>query len=355
MISPTWNRYWKFLQTFAMVVGMNRRARTWDDEQGSSGNGVARWMIPALIVSILLHLGFWYWANHYAVERMSEQFYDRIVPRTFHVERVEIDPKLLDPAPDPERRTATAPAPVRLPEESVSFEKMMGDTKSAPVAPKLDAATLADRPTIEAPSFQNTMQTAESAGVRSVMPDDKALTEELLRDQPVLAGTSVIELPDPQHLGGSTITRGGSSSGGAQPGFSDLDDLLAQTGPLMPETAPILMPTDLLFDYNAFELRQEAVASLEKLGQLIRRNPGARFVIEGHSDSFGTDGYNNDLSLRRADSVKLFLTGVLALPDAVIETRGFGKTRLLAPATGSIDEQQINRRVEIVIRAPSTQ
>ena len=142
-------------------------------------------------------------------------------------------------------------------------------------------------------------------------------------------------------------------SGDRAHGFSNLDSLLAQTGPLTQETAPILMPTDLLFDYDKPDLRPEAVASLEKLGELIRRNPAAQFLIEGHSDSFGTDEYNLNLSRRRAESVKAWLTGTMHLPEQSIETRGFGKTRLIAPATGTVEEQRINRRVEIVIRTPS--
>ena len=135
-------------------------------------------------------------------------------------------------------------------------------------------------------------------------------------------------------------------------GFSNLDDLLAQTGPLTPETAPILMPTDLLFDYDSPDLRIEALTSLRKLALLIQRNPGARFVIEGHTDSFGSDEYNLELSRKRADSVKVWLTESLGLKADSIQTVGYGKSRLLAPADGTVEQQQINRRVEIAIHAP---
>ena len=64
------------------------------------------------------------------------------------------------------------------------------------------------------------------------------------------------------------------------------------------------MPTDLLFDYDQVTLRVEALASLEKLGTLIRRNPQASFIIEGHSDSFGSDVYNMDLSRRARKLLK---------------------------------------------------
>ncbi|MEI6493515.1 MAG: OmpA family protein, partial [Verrucomicrobiota bacterium] len=126
----------------------------------------------------------------------------------------------------------------------------------------------------------------------------------------------------------------------------------AQTGPLTPETAPILMPTDLLFDYDSPDLRIEALASLRKLALLIQRNPGARFVIEGHTDSFGSEEYNLELSRKRAESVKAWLTESMGLKADSIQTVGYGKSRLLTPADGTVEQQQINRRVEIAIHAP---
>src|SRR5205085_8669466 len=90
-------------------------------------------------------------------------------------------------------------------------------------------------------------------------------------------------------------------------GFSNLEDLLAGSGKVGGGTAPILMPTDLLFDYDSAVLRPGAAASLEKLGHLIQRNPQATFRVEGHTDSFGSDQYNLDLSRRRAETVKAWL------------------------------------------------
>jgi outer membrane protein OmpA-like peptidoglycan-associated protein len=75
----------------------------------------------------------------------------------------------------------------------------------------------------------------------------------------------------------------------------------------------------------------------------------ARFTIEGHTDSFGSDEYNEKLSLRRAVAVKEWLEKNMDMREADIRAVGYGKSRLIAPSSGSIAEQQINRRVEIVI------
>jgi len=326
------------------MAAMNKSGRTFDDGDDGAPGGVGRWLLIAFILSLALHVIFWVWAHFIPMGSGDLKLLPRAVPKTFHLERVEIDPKLLEPAPDTEKRPAAAPASIKLPDEKISFEKMMDKPKDKPTAPKTDLLT--EKPAIAPPSFQSTMQSAKSSGAGLAATADKALETELLQMTPAIAGPALIEVTPPGKAGAG-------SSGDRAPGFSNLDDLLAQTGPLSSETAPILMPTDLLFDYDKPDLRSEAVASLQKLAELIRRNPSASFLIEGHTDSFGSDDYNLDLSRRRAESVKAWLTGTMGLPAGSIETRGFGKARLIAPATGTVEEQQLNRRVEIVIRTPS--
>jgi OmpA-OmpF porin, OOP family len=113
------------------------------------------------------------------------------------------------------------------------------------------------------------------------------------------------------------------------------------------------MPTDLLFEYDSDTLRPEAAQTLEKLGSLIKKNEQADFKIEGHTDSFGTEDYNNALSLRRAEAVKRWLQETMKITGNRIATVGLGKSHLLVPATGTVQQQQLNRRVEIVISTRS--
>lgn len=133
-------------------------------------------------------------------------------------------------------------------------------------------------------------------------------------------------------------------------GFSNLDDLLDRGGRISSSTAPILMPTDLLFDYGSDVLAENARLSLMKLGLLIMRNPNSRFIVEGHTDSYGTEEFNFDLSQRRANAVVRWLVSSLRLDTGRIEAVGFGKARLIVPGSGSIEEQALNRRVEIKVR-----
>ena len=85
-------------------------------------------------------------------------------------------------------------------------------------------------------------------------------------------------------------------------------------------------------------------------GEIIKRNPRATFVIEGHTDSFGGTDYNIQLSQRRADAVKTWLVANLGLPEDRIVTIGYGSTKPIVPVSGTVEEQAPNRRVEIVIK-----
>jgi outer membrane protein OmpA-like peptidoglycan-associated protein len=324
---------------------MNRRGSFANQEPVANRDGWGRWIWLALIVSILLHLLFWNWSRHFPIERMSEEFYDKIVPRTFQVERVEIDPRLLEPERDEAVKVRVSPVAVQLPEEKFSSEEVASEAPDAKNPPRLDTAILNEKPVLGDPVNQ-------SAPISSSLPlAADAPLEDMLKELPALKSDPLASLPQPvavAQAGKSLPTRPEDGRG-----FTNLDELLAQTGPVTSETAPILLPGDLLFEYDTYRLQPGAISSMQKLGQLLLRNPRSRFLIEGHSDSFGPDDYNLRLSELRARAVQEWLISSMGIPADSIETLGFGESRLVAPAAGSIEEQQINRRVEIVIRPPA--
>jgi outer membrane protein OmpA-like peptidoglycan-associated protein len=111
---------------------------------------------------------------------------------------------------------------------------------------------------------------------------------------------------------------------------------------------------DVLFDFNQSNIRAAAEPSLEKVAAAIQEYPKAEVSIEGHTDSKGSDGYNQNLSLKRAESVKLWLIA-RGVNGANLSTRGWGETKPVAPnqnADGSDNPEgrQQNRRVEIVVK-----
>jgi outer membrane protein OmpA-like peptidoglycan-associated protein len=109
----------------------------------------------------------------------------------------------------------------------------------------------------------------------------------------------------------------------------------------------IVNMSDVLFDTGSYTLKPGAREKLAKISGIVLAHPGLNLEIEGHTDSVGTDEFNQQLSERRADSVRDFLAqqGVSA---SSITARGLGKTQPVA-SNDSAEGRQRNRRVEIVV------
>ena len=113
---------------------------------------------------------------------------------------------------------------------------------------------------------------------------------------------------------------------------------------------------DFLFDFDRAELRIESDPALSQVASRVREVKKA-VVIEGHTDSKGTESYNQGLSERRAAAVRVALTE-RGLPREGLQIRGFGKSRPAVPnqrpdGSDDPDGRQKNRRVEVVINTCS--
>jgi outer membrane protein OmpA-like peptidoglycan-associated protein len=120
-----------------------------------------------------------------------------------------------------------------------------------------------------------------------------------------------------------------------------------------PKEVRIELPADILFDFDKSNIRPSAADALKKAAALLHERAKGVVRIEGHTDSKGNPPYNQKLSERRAESVRLWLVEREGLSNIKFATQGFGATRPKVPNTkpgGSDDPdgRQINRRVEIV-------
>jgi outer membrane protein OmpA-like peptidoglycan-associated protein len=111
---------------------------------------------------------------------------------------------------------------------------------------------------------------------------------------------------------------------------------------------------DVLFDFGKAEIKPEAEETLDKVGTVIAQFPEGKVLIEGHTDSKGSQRVNLELSKRRAQAVKHWLVKKKGIAESIITTSGFGETKPVAPNTnadGSDNPQgrQQNRRVEITV------
>ena len=248
---------------------------------------------------------------------------------------------------------------MQLPDEQKSFDKLLQDVQASAALPDDMRDVLPDQPKVEQPEVNSVLNEIERSTAQTLENDPNALHEQSLlnnsstsgRPQPALSGTELATSTAIKRPNTFTSKLPGDSAGpnkGHAPGFSDLDQLLAQKGPLGSGTK-LRLPDDQLFEYDSDTLQASAITQLQKLGTLIQRNPKATFTVEGYTDSFGTFEYNHDLSQRRADSVKRYLVETMRINPAQVETHGYGATRFRASAGGSIEEQSPNRRVEVVV------
>jgi outer membrane protein OmpA-like peptidoglycan-associated protein len=110
---------------------------------------------------------------------------------------------------------------------------------------------------------------------------------------------------------------------------------------------------EINFDYNSADISAKSLSSVQALGKALT-NPdlkGSTFIVAGYTDAAGGDGYNQDLSERRADSIKRYLSDKYGIAGNDLVTVGYGKTKLKDPSNPMAD---VNRRVQVVNMANKT-
>ncbi len=129
---------------------------------------------------------------------------------------------------------------------------------------------------------------------------------------------------------------------------SDGKDGKAQCAKDVEIIARMIVPSEVLFDFDKDRLKAEGIRTLERdvLPQLINTDYSVELI--GHTDSIGTEAYNQDLSERRADAVRTFLINN-GIASHRITAQGRGESEPVAP-NDTKEGQAKNRRTEIIIR-----
>jgi outer membrane protein OmpA-like peptidoglycan-associated protein len=104
---------------------------------------------------------------------------------------------------------------------------------------------------------------------------------------------------------------------------------------------------EIQFDYNSAEITTTSMPSVQALGKALSNADlkGSTFVVAGHTDAIGTEAYNQNLSERRADTIKRYLTEKYGINGTDLVTVGYGKTK---PKDPNAPMDPINRRVQVV-------
>ena len=104
---------------------------------------------------------------------------------------------------------------------------------------------------------------------------------------------------------------------------------------------------EINFDYNSAEISKASMPAAQELGKALS-NPslkGSTFVVAGHTDGIGSDAFNQDLSERRADTIRNFLVQKYGISGTDLVAVGYGKTKLKDTQNPA---DPINRRVQVV-------
>jgi outer membrane protein OmpA-like peptidoglycan-associated protein len=126
-----------------------------------------------------------------------------------------------------------------------------------------------------------------------------------------------------------------------------LEAEVAQLQGVKSERGLVITLGDVLFDTGKAELKGGAVATIGKIANFMHTYPTRKLLIEGFTDSRGSDAFNRDLSERRANAVRSALTAV-GVEGERIAVRGYGEGYPVA-SNDTPEGRQLNRRVEVII------
>jgi hypothetical protein len=140
-----------------------------------------------------------------------------------------------------------------------------------------------------------------------------------------------------------TEANGANEAGGAQSGKKDRSSVKAKSIYPLP---------DINWDYNKWEIREDALPYLDKLVKLFRENNNLKFELLSHTDCRGSFEYNDDLSSKRAKAVTDYMVKK-GVPRSIIVSKGYGERELLNDCTdGVFCEESLheeNRRTEFIV------
>lgn len=326
--------------------------------QAASERAQKRWIFAAIAIAIVLHLFLAGALGLYKIVGLEVPFDHSPPTGPFTVKRIEINPEALKPdRPDPSTRLPAAEPPKNPSEFNLDphlVEKALQAPLPALTAPavpepnKVIAATDLSQglPLVE---FDSAKVSAEISQVEPAALNSGPMTSSKMAQDLI---SSISGAPQPGVANGAPV--GSAAAAGKLPGFAELAPGFKTSAPTLsnlPEPILLRLPSDVLFDFDSAKLKPEAEPLLSKAIGLITQYPVADIQIDGYSDSFGKPDYNVTLSQQRAQAVQAWLAGHISQGTYKYHSLGHGSSNFIVSAQGSIDQQQPNRRVEIVIQA----
>ena len=143
--------------------------------------------------------------------------------------------------------------------------------------------------------------------------------------------------------------------GGSKPAPAPAPVVAAAPEP-MPEPAPepaletVRVELDVQCDFDKDRVKEESYGDIKNLADFMNQYPQTTTTVEGHTDSIGSDAYNQGLSERRANAVRNVLVNQYGVDGSRVNAVGYGKTRPVADNATDAG-RAINRRVEAEVEA----
>lgn len=117
-----------------------------------------------------------------------------------------------------------------------------------------------------------------------------------------------------------------------------------------PVAEAVRVELDVKFDFDRAEVKSGSYDDIRNLADFMKEYGQTSTVVEGHTDSVGTDAYNQRLSERRANAVRDVLVNQHGLDSNRIQAVGYGESRPVAD-NATEEGRAINRRVEAEVEA----
>src|SRR5438477_11613779 len=247
-----------------------------DTEGLLTGSKERSWIWFGLIVSLAIHFALCAYFYRTRFQPVEAAFVEQQQPPMFKVKSVDLGQQL-DKGSVDQTNPAAKPEPdktdVQLPDEKKSFDKILQDIQASAAMPDDTRDVLPDQPKVEQPDVNSVLNEIERSTAQSLSTDPNALHEQSLlnnssnsgRPQPALSGTELatstaIKRPNtfPSKLPGDSA----GPNKGHTAGSSDLDQLLAQKGPLGSGTK-LRLPDDQLFQYDSDVLQSSSITQLQ--------------------------------------------------------------------------------------------
>jgi OOP family OmpA-OmpF porin len=224
---------------------------------------------------------------------------------------------------------------------------------STPQSPALEQARTAVASARANPDVMSYAQTELGSAEEALSQGEQALTEEEDLDQAnTLAYVATRRAATAEQLAAARADNQaieGSGEARERAIRMTLEQRLAELQAKRTDRGLVVgLQGDVLFAVDQSTLTQGGLREVDRVAAALRDFPQARAIVEGHTDSTGSDAYNLALSERRANAVRneLIASGI---DPAQLVARGMGESYPKAPNDTAAGRQQ-NRRVEVIVQ-----